>query len=1127
MLNEEKKLVSVPPEEGDNEKAAEVSKVDKAIEEKEEILTKLMESIKGYATMKTEFEKLLEAIGALETERVDLETELEKAKKLAANSNNTTNEAAVERIKERFLKVKDELKRMKDERNNKENAYRVMQRESKKVGDMQREVNKLKEMRVTLMKQQKQQSLQLQKMKKEQSVKLSNMKKTDLKKQRLMNNLKSELVKKERVLGHKDREISRINSKLKACEDHISQLLKIQHKNRSKIPQAGSSATNDAKGSLSSADYEHLVSSKSMLDNLIVDRLEKRRVKLQYDKKSAALLELNKELQQEASELESLVSRKAVVKSELRQMRQSVTDAPVSTIKSRSVQFQQQGQNEDEEDDDLLFDNEDTNAVLTADELELRAEYKETIELMSQCEANIDRISRELDLYNADLDSLSQRIDKNTRELKENSDTWEMLGKEIVAGLSMTQAQSIIWDILNEKSDSMERLQQAEEALDTCQENVDQLTEQTQELEKQLIKTDSLMQERLLAAEKQRSQDVWALLRANASGVSAESESTAVQVAVARAQELETELEIFVANEELLKTQLNEATSSLSAISEKFSKQSLINDCASSGDSFQTGSVTKLTDLWTQIGISTEEMQSLAQNIRSSSQDVYTKAVEHYTNAVTELMASIAEREMDYFVLCRVAGRQEPDATSNDSQSLNARLDGISDQCKEVAMTVAARIFPVTELKDQLLDLISEMWLGINDVSEDLKVLMKLSIVRSWSKTVTDLSTAEVSEVIDIAHQLDVFGYQLNDATLAKWTDSLRKLNIKRGTTTNKLLKLRESAAALCGELKLSEKDILQSLFDSYLKTCNPTSESPEDQVFGNATVSPKAASIIVTATLSHCPSSSLYSSSPSNPPGSEQLLVAAEKLNLLVNSVSANRSIVSSHILSIENGLLVATGEVTLSAAAQTPIVSFESLNSGLVSLLGVKSVCVQALSKQCTMLNRLIEEGKGTASSFERDGIIESILRNCYTSYGSKFSSGAVESIQENVDSLDELSAFLEEQWLAELIGYFAAEWNSPALVHMQNGDGSEVDSKYANMVLRVVGSASGQQLVRYVAYLIQEVASVQTVVDGIKELQKFDSMLMKHVAEMEEFENQSKLNRSKLLSGKTAISDYTYYI
>jgi hypothetical protein len=66
-----------------------------------------------------------------------------------------------------------------------------------------------------------------------------------------------------------------------------------------------------------------------------------------------------------------------------------------------------------------------------------------------------------------------------------------------------------------------------------------------------------------------------------------------------------------------------------------------------------------------------------------------------------------------------------------------------------------------------------------------------------------------------------------------------------------------------------------------------------------------------------------------------------------------------------------------------------------------------------------------------------------------------------------------------------------------------------------------------VRYVAYLIQEVASVQTVVDGIKELQKFDSMLMKHVAEMEEFENQSKLNRSKLLSGKTAISDYTYYI
>ena len=50
-----------------------------------------------------------------------------------------------------------------------------------------------------------------------------------------MNTLKSELVKRDRVLGHKDREIGRINSKLKACEEHISQLLKMQTRTRSQV----------------------------------------------------------------------------------------------------------------------------------------------------------------------------------------------------------------------------------------------------------------------------------------------------------------------------------------------------------------------------------------------------------------------------------------------------------------------------------------------------------------------------------------------------------------------------------------------------------------------------------------------------------------------------------------------------------------------------------------------------------------------------------------------------------------------------------------------------------------------------------------------------------------------------
>ena len=72
------------------------------------------------------------------------------------------------------------------------------------------------------------------KMKKDQQSKLTTMKKSDVRKQQQMNILKGELIKRERILSYKDREIIRINSKLKACEDHIAQLLKLQNKSRAR-----------------------------------------------------------------------------------------------------------------------------------------------------------------------------------------------------------------------------------------------------------------------------------------------------------------------------------------------------------------------------------------------------------------------------------------------------------------------------------------------------------------------------------------------------------------------------------------------------------------------------------------------------------------------------------------------------------------------------------------------------------------------------------------------------------------------------------------------------------------------------------------------------------------------------
>lgn len=52
-----------------------------------------------------------------------------------------------------LCQVKEELRVMRDERKNKENAFRLMQRESKQCELLQKEIKKLKEGRVALAKQ--------------------------------------------------------------------------------------------------------------------------------------------------------------------------------------------------------------------------------------------------------------------------------------------------------------------------------------------------------------------------------------------------------------------------------------------------------------------------------------------------------------------------------------------------------------------------------------------------------------------------------------------------------------------------------------------------------------------------------------------------------------------------------------------------------------------------------------------------------------------------------------------------------------------------------------------------------------------------------------------------------------
>ena len=93
---------------------------------------------------------------------------MEKAKKTPETPGQSN--SSVDKVKERYLKVKTELDQMKNEKKNKENTYKLMQKESRQVETLQKELNKLKENRNQAIKLQKLQALEFQKLKKEHQV---------------------------------------------------------------------------------------------------------------------------------------------------------------------------------------------------------------------------------------------------------------------------------------------------------------------------------------------------------------------------------------------------------------------------------------------------------------------------------------------------------------------------------------------------------------------------------------------------------------------------------------------------------------------------------------------------------------------------------------------------------------------------------------------------------------------------------------------------------------------------------------------------------------------------------------------------------------------------------------------
>lgn len=673
--------------------------VDAEINEKEEILRKLMEAVKGFSALKQEYELLVHEITVLETERKELEASLEKANK----SSSSTNPVAVDKLKERFLKVKEELTKMKQEKQRKEHAYRIVEKESKQCEQLQRELRKLKEIKIQLMKTQKSQNQQHLKFKKESQSKLNVLKKLDVKKQKQMNCLKSELMKKQRVLGHKEREINRIQSKLKACEEHITQLLRIQNRGRGKLLEKSSSNVKEAdrsSGSMSASEAEHYATSKNILHNLISDRIEYKYKKLQMEAKSATIKELQEELAEEVAEMEKLSADKS----------------------------------------SWLRDNENADEMSRNERLAL---FESEIQ---SAESNIDRITNELQMHRADVSEINLSLQQ-----EENTTCWEEIGKNVIIGCSLTQLQYLLYESMEEKSELMSKQRSLTDTIVQYKEKAESSEERIAELEEQVATVTRDLKVKLDESEKSRVHDMWVLLQSKTQA----SDEMANSIVYKRTQELENTLNAMVTQEYMLK----EENGNLKTENEQLKYQLMQMSFASSGNGgVSSTSMTELNDIWTKLGLSYAEREDYINEIATIRQN---KESDMLIDMKKFLQRSLADEDVlrqEIEVLCSVMDLSESDYIS-DASPLLQKLESLKSGANALRTDLSSRLKQVASMKRKLEYFMNDMGVGVTNLPSSLAKLHKITIQADAASLLSQgvmLSSADLSNWEKSLRQLSI-----------------------------------------------------------------------------------------------------------------------------------------------------------------------------------------------------------------------------------------------------------------------------------------------------------------------------------------------------------------------------------
>ena len=660
IVAQEKALV-----EREAEDEAEIVDVERVINEKEAILSKLMDTVKGFATIKAEYEKVVEGIGALETERMNLEAELESARRGNESGTSKISASQMDILRARYDRVKQELEGFKEEKRRKENAYKLMQKETRSCSALQQEIQRLKEGKVALIKQQKATAQLIQKLKKEQQALEVQNKRSDVAKTKQMNTLKSELSKKERVLSLKDKEMNRVCSKLKSCEDHISHLLKVSRQRSRQMGTARSSPDSE----LSGLENEELLRSKKILDEFLHERAHLNCARDLYNRRVKRLEALNRELSYESSEIAAHANRLG-----------------------------------NSEDDD---------------------ERENISRLIRVEESSIDRITHELDMQNADLEEIASRI--SSLEKTCGSGGFDRISKEVVSALNLNQLHVLATMLIHDKLDAVEGHREAEEALQEAQDRSADLEEKLKRMESASKKADKEFRAQLGQAEKKRCEDMWSIIRAQDGeldqAIADMVDSVGQRVAINRALDLERELELRLEQEEILKNQISELRGQLR---DHELKLELLDGKVTSACSDEETS--SLQALWNQLGIDDIDREQCLQQIRLASKNAMKQLLSEAHSSIIDAENQRSNTTNSICCICEAFQLDSNGyiACDDNNASLRQRNEALERSLELLKKRVGGLVTQVFEVKSRLLILAGDMQLNGNELLTELRTLLKV-----------------------------------------------------------------------------------------------------------------------------------------------------------------------------------------------------------------------------------------------------------------------------------------------------------------------------------------------------------------------------------------------------------------